>query len=60
MFCGWAMLRTMGAERERRLQEQRHATPPPTPPTAPTPLPPPSKWNLKSKNAPNAARRQAA
>jgi hypothetical protein len=31
--CGWAMLRTMGSERERRvLQERQAAMPPPAPP----------------------------
>ena len=34
IFCGWAMLRTMGAERERCALEKRlAAAPPPAPPT---------------------------
>ncbi len=36
VVCGWAMLRTMGGERERRLTEKRAAAQPPPPP-APTP-----------------------
>jgi hypothetical protein len=41
VLCGWAMLRTMGGERERRLREREAAAPasaqtPPPPPSAPS------------------------
>jgi hypothetical protein len=50
VICAWAMLRTMGAERERRVLEQRAAAAPPAPP----PAPPATKTAMKPP------RRQAA
>jgi hypothetical protein len=48
VLCGWAMLRTMGGERERRVFEQRAAAVPPPPPAPAGPpaaqKPPASKW----------------
>jgi hypothetical protein len=51
LFCGWAMLRTMGGERERQLRE---AAPPVPPPDAP---PPPSTAKPVSSKRP-ATRKQ--
>ena len=42
--CAWAILRTIGAERQRRLQDLRGTSPAPVaqqnPPAAPKPAPP--------------------
>ena len=42
VVCAWAMLRTMGGERERRAREQLAALPPPPPPVPIKPAEPPA------------------
>ena len=37
IICSWAILRTIGSERQRRLQNLRPAPPPQQPSAAPTP-----------------------
>ncbi|MGB7161421.1 MAG: hypothetical protein WBD40_25405 [Tepidisphaeraceae bacterium] len=53
VVCGWAMLRTMGSERERRVMEQRHAATP-QPPAAAPPAP------VTKSSAPKRPSRKAA
>jgi hypothetical protein len=59
VLCGWAMLRTMGSERERRLREREAAA---AANQAPPPSPAPSKPAAPGKLSAGAKRpsRQAA
>ncbi|HEV2293788.1 MAG TPA: hypothetical protein VGR35_08020 [Tepidisphaeraceae bacterium] len=52
ILCGWAMLRTMGSERERRIAEQRLLAAPPPPPVKPpaSPHKVPSKWQQSHRS----------